>query len=170
MGTGELPPVPVGGPWVVEDGWGEQARAGGSLDGWVDWEGEESSETSRYGEPWQRCGSQNSILRWGGGGLDWKEQNYNDSLHHREKKVLVPYTWEGGPVLKTHMSGFLVLMSQEGRLFPPNWTPLATWNIIWETRLMPYPSHMLCPGPKCHFPHPHVSPCLGCIHSHATSP
>lgn len=66
MGTAELPPVPVGGPWVVEDGWGERARAGGSLDsGWIG-RGEESSEASGDGEPWQRCGSQNSILRGGG--------------------------------------------------------------------------------------------------------
>lgn len=93
-------------------------------------------------------------LYFKGGRVGWTGKSKIIMIHctTEKKRVLVPYTWEGGPVLKTRMSSFLVLMSQEGRLFPPNWTPLATWNIIWETSLMPYPSHMLCPGPKCHFP------------------
>lgn len=44
---------------------------------WVDWEEEESSETSRNREPWQRCGSQNSVLRGGRAGLE--RVNNNDS-------------------------------------------------------------------------------------------
>lgn len=67
---------------------------------WVDWEKEESSETSRDGDPWQRCGSQNSVLRRGG----WAGKSKTImvlSTTEEKKRALVPYTWEGGPVLKT---------------------------------------------------------------------
>ena len=104
---------------------------------WLDWEEEVFSETSRDGEPWQRCGSQNSVLR--GVGLDWKEKNYNDSFYHRANRDTGILYLEGRAYFENRfMSMFVVLLPHWGRLFPPSWTPLTTLDIIWKINLMPY--------------------------------